>query len=197
MHNKALWLSLACVFVGVGPVWGGSVDLAVDNVGLSIGNSKHFTGLRINFSDERVERVNGINLTLWKPGDNPHAEIQGLQLGLVGIDARELRGIMLTGVGLGAERVAGVAVGLIGIGGETSVTGIGIGGVGLGGGDLNGIMLGGVGLGADDLSGIGVGGLGVGGDNMKGLFAGAPTISYGTPLRRSTSSMPRLRKWLR
>ena len=147
MYRKALWLSFVCVLLAAAPGWGGSIDLAIDNVGLSFGNSKQFTGVRINLTDERVDQIRGINLTLWKPGHNPWAEIHGLQLGLVGIDARVLNGIMLTGVGLGAERVSGVAVGLIGIGGETSITGIGIGGIGLGGGNLNGIMLGGIGLG--------------------------------------------------
>ena len=52
-----------------------SLDLAVDHVGLSFGNSPRHTGLRFNLRDENVRRINGINATFWMPGDSPRGEI--------------------------------------------------------------------------------------------------------------------------
>src|SRR5439155_680877 len=53
---------------GPPPTW--HVDLAIHNTGLSIGNSTTFTGLRLNWRDYRLDRIHGINVTLWKPGDH-------------------------------------------------------------------------------------------------------------------------------
>ena len=62
--------------------------------GLSIGNSSYFNGVRINFSDRFVNRINGINITFWpdrsqsfKKWYNNEAEyfsqINGISLGNV------------------------------------------------------------------------------------------------------------------
>ena len=40
-----------------------SLDITVQGVGLSIGNSKRAHGLRLNVVDRDVKNVNGINLT--------------------------------------------------------------------------------------------------------------------------------------
>ena len=40
-----------------------SINFPTSKFGLSIGNSKNFTGLRINFSDRQVEKINGLNIT--------------------------------------------------------------------------------------------------------------------------------------
>ena len=60
-----------------------SLDLTVGDAGLSIGNSARLKGLRINWSDRGVEQVDGVNLTLWRPRENPDFIMNGLALGLV------------------------------------------------------------------------------------------------------------------
>jgi hypothetical protein len=107
-----------------------SLDLTVNGVGLSIGNSRRVTGLRINWRDEGLERVNGINLTLWAPRENPRAVIDGLALGLVAPQAAEING---------------AAIGLVASVTERSMTGIDIGGVAtVSNGAVRGINLGGL-----------------------------------------------------
>ena len=69
-----------------------SLDLAINNVGLSIGNSRRHTGLRLNWRDEGLIRANGINATLWMPGDSPRGEINGVSVGLVAPGAARLNG---------------------------------------------------------------------------------------------------------
>ena len=44
-----------------------SLDLTSDGFGISIGNSRGVDGLRLNFRDDDLEWVNGINFTLWRP----------------------------------------------------------------------------------------------------------------------------------
>ena len=41
-----------------------SLDLTVNDVGISIGDSRRVTGLRINYRDRRMEEVNGVNITV-------------------------------------------------------------------------------------------------------------------------------------
>src|SRR5437667_6324389 len=79
----------------------GLLNLGVNHVGISLGNSARWTGLRINFRDRGVRQVNGINLTLWKAAKNAnrYAEINGLAVGLVGPEGGRLTGITLGVVG--------------------------------------------------------------------------------------------------
>ena len=42
-----------------------SLDLTVNHTGISIGDSREVTGLRLNFRDTRLKRVDGMNITLW------------------------------------------------------------------------------------------------------------------------------------
>lgn len=104
-----------------------SLDIALDGYGLSIGNSKHFTGVRINAVDREVERINGLNLTLWNPGENPDAVYNGIALGLIGTKSRLINGIALSGIGINAsESVRGIAAGTLGVGAR-NFTGIALG----------------------------------------------------------------------
>ena len=50
-----------------------SLDVALGGYGLSFGNSRRITGVRVNLIDHQVERVTGLNLTLWTPKANPNA----------------------------------------------------------------------------------------------------------------------------
>ncbi|HUV35853.1 MAG TPA: hypothetical protein VMX58_02830, partial [Patescibacteria group bacterium] len=63
---------------------GRSLDLAVGGYGISLGNSKRFRGLRINAVDRDVENVIGVNVTLWRPDENPDAVVHGIAVGLYG-----------------------------------------------------------------------------------------------------------------
>lgn len=169
--------------------------------GIGFGNLSKFTGIRFNFKDKNVERINGINVTVWS-ANNDNAQtgtVNGIALGLPmamgaenqygiglaigGVGAtRNLAGINIAGLGVGAgESVSGFNLGGLGVGAGGDLTGINIGGLGAGaGGDVKGINLGGLGVGAGgDLIGFNFGGLGVGsggkvsGINLGGLGVGA------------------------
>jgi hypothetical protein len=167
----ALSLAAACIFAAP-HARAESLDIAVHHVGLSFGNSKRFTGLRFNFVDERVERINGVNVTFWKPGKSPGGTVNGLSLALVGTGIATMNGLNLAVVGASADRIAGVSVGLIGVAAEERATGISVGGIGLGGGRFTGIMVGGIGIGADAIKGIGVALIGIGADDVDGAVLG-------------------------
>ena len=97
--------------------WAQSLDIGPAGYGLSIGNSSRFTGLRINAVDRQVEQVNGLNLTLWNPGENPEAVYNGIAVGLIGTKSRWINGIALSGIGVNArEHLRGIAVGTLGVG---------------------------------------------------------------------------------
>jgi hypothetical protein len=196
-------LTLALLMTAAaGSAWGGqSLDIPSKTWGISFGNSKSFTGLRFNFRDSQVQRVNGLNLTLWQPRkDNKDAVIQGLsfgtlpgggylrgiQLGILGVSAeKELKGISLglLGAGCGGD-VVGLTAGGLGAGCGGSITGLNLGGLGIGAGkDVTGTTIGGPGAGAGgSMKGVNIGGVGVGagerltGLTLGGLAAGAPEV---------------------
>ena len=60
----------------------GSVKLAVGNVGIGIGDVRRLDGLRINFRDRHLERIRGLNATLWAPHDGSEGRVIGIALGL-------------------------------------------------------------------------------------------------------------------
>ena len=64
---------LIFMFVEVDFLFGQSLDIPVKGYGISFGNSKKFTGLRFNFRDKRVDRIDGMNITLWKADENEDA----------------------------------------------------------------------------------------------------------------------------
>jgi hypothetical protein len=143
-----------------------SLDLTVRNVGVSIGDSRRITGVRINFRDRRMERVNGLNITIWTPYE-ANGGVNGIALGVPAT---------------GARRINGLAAGVAGVATEDRIRGIGVGGLGLGsGGGLSGIMIGGLGAGTGgDIEGIGIGGIGLGGGgDMRGLMIGGIGVGGG------------------
>ena len=144
--------------------------------GIGFGNSKRFTGIRFNFRDSGVERVDGINFTLWQPRDQERgAEVNGLSLGLIPGGGR-MRGIQLGVLGVAAtESMSGLSIGLLGCGAGGDMTGINFGGLGCGaGGSVRGINIGLLGMGAgEELWGINIGGLGCGaGERVAGISIG-------------------------
>ena len=138
-----------------------SLDLTINNTGLSIGDSRFVRGIRLNFRDRNLDRVEGINATIWAPYDDARGGvIKGIALGLP-----------LTG----AQRISGAGIGIFGVGAEEEFTGLGLGGFGVGaGGDVKGILVGGFGVGAGgDITGLTIGGFGAGsGGNVRGITIG-------------------------
>ena len=153
-----------------------SLDLTVNDVGISIGDSRRVTGLRINYRDRRMEEVNGINITAWVPYEQNRGTVRGLALGLPATGAHRLDGIALGIIGAGVgEDMRGLLIGGIGGGIGDDLVGIAAGGIGMGiGNDLHGVGLGGIGMGiGNDLKGIGIGGIGMGiGRDLQGIAIG-------------------------
>jgi hypothetical protein len=167
-----------------------SLDIPVKGYGISFGNSKKFSGFRLNFRDQHVEEINGMNVTLWPAKENNDAivnglsvgvmpvagKLQGLQIGAVGVGGRDISGINLGGLGVGSDgSLNGISIGGIGAGAGNNLTGISIGGLGAGAGnEIKGIVIGGLGAGAgNNCTGIIIGGLGAGaGNNMTGITIG-------------------------
>lgn len=160
-----------------------SLDLTVHDVGISIGDSRRVTGLRINFRDLRMEEVTGINITLWTPYERNHGIVRGLALGIPATGAERIDGIAAGIFGVGAgQSIRGLALGGIGLGAGEDIHGIALGGIGMGvGEDLDGLALGGVGMGVGrDLHGIAIGGIGAGiGEDMHGLAIGGIGVGVG------------------
>jgi hypothetical protein len=175
---------------------GCSLDLAVKNIGLSFGNSRRFNGLRLNLVDDGVEEMNGVNVTLWKPGRNPDAAMRGLMLGLVAINAADLRGVSIGGLAVvGESCVEGISIAGLASVAEGSITGISIAGLAsVAEGNMAGISLAGLasvteksmtgisiaGLAAvaeRSMTGISVAGLAIAGeDEINGLAASLGSI---------------------
>ena len=129
MQLRALFLVLATACL---PAFGEaqSLDLTINNTGLSIGDSRFVRGVRLNFRDRNLERVDGINATIWTPYEDARGGVvRGLALGLP-----------VTG----ARRIKGLGIGVFGVGADEDFTGLGLGGFGLGaGGEVKGILIGG------------------------------------------------------
>ncbi len=152
-----------------------SLDIGANNTGISIGDSKRWTGLRLNVVDSRLEKMDGVNITVWSPRKNSHGVVRGIAIGAPFGGAERFEGIAVGG-GFGANgSMRGASVSLVGGGSGGDISGIHLAGVGFGsGGGMHGITVAGVGAGTGgDISGIAVGGIGVGsGGNGRGLLVG-------------------------
>jgi hypothetical protein len=145
-----------------------AINLTAGGVGISIGNSRAVTGIRLNLVDHQVERVTGLNLTLWVPKRNPELVVTGAAVGLVGPRAKRIEGVALGGVGVYAtERLDGVSAGGLMVLSRNEINGIAAGGLAT--------------VAAERLRGIGVAGLATVGDHgIDGLAAaGLVTLSEG------------------
>lgn len=154
-----------------------SVGIMVNDVGLSIGDSEKVTGIRLNYRDRNMRRVNGINATIWTPYDPMMGDVYGYAVGLPLTGARNITGIGWGLFGVGAEQdMAGLAWGGIGVGAGRDLSGVMVGGIGAGSGrDISGVVIGGIGAGAGrDMAGLAIGGIGVGagGDVVGIMLAG-------------------------
>jgi hypothetical protein len=153
-----------------------AVDLTVGGVGVSIGNSRRVTGIRINAVDHQVEQVNGLNLTLWVPRRNPELVVNGAAVGLVGPRARRITGIGLGGLGVvTSEQMNGLGVGGLLVLSQNQINGIAAGGLAaVAEQRLRGIALGGLAaVGDHGIDGVAAGGIvSLAEGNVNGITAG-------------------------
>jgi hypothetical protein len=173
-------LRLAAQSVDSSP--GSSLDIGWNGIGISFGNSARWTGLRFNWRDRYLERIDGLNLTLWKPGDAVGGEINGIALGFLGPRAGRLRGLSAGLIGVFPEREAiGITIGGLGVVSEGRLTGLNLGLLGLvSEGTVDGINLAGLGIvtegGTRGLSAAGLGLVSEG--TLSGVnFAGLGLVS--------------------
>lgn len=125
---------------------GKALNLPFRKFGISIGNSYRFNGIRFNFADSNVQRINGLNLTLWtkyKSVYNKDATINGISIGVFPTVKRmQPVNIFILGAA-GVEYLNGISVAGIGIA-SSNLNGIGIGGAMLGGEKINGLTFSGL-----------------------------------------------------
>jgi hypothetical protein len=125
---------------------GKALNIPFRKYGVSFGNSHEFNGIRFNYADRDVKRINGINITLWsalKTALNPDAVVNGLSIGTV-VNARKIQplGIFILGAA-GCETVSGLSFAGIGIA-AGSLNGISVCGIMSGGERINGLTLAGL-----------------------------------------------------
>jgi hypothetical protein len=173
-----------------------ALNLGISGVGLSIGNSRRWAGLRINWQDNAVDRVDGINVTLWNAKHNEDMEVNGLALGVAGPVGGRFNGVTIGLVGAVAERgfngitLAGIGavsngdmqwVNISGLGtvANRSMRGLTLAGLGVvANGEMQGINISGLGTVANgNLWGLNLGGLAVvGNGSVRGISAGGLAV---------------------
>jgi hypothetical protein len=170
------------------------VNIPSKTWGIGFGNSPRFTGIRFNFADKNIEKINGINVSIWarKNFGDETGSINGISLGVpLAVGAANRNGINLGIFGVGAaEKLRGFNLGLLGLGAGDEVAGINIGGLGLGsGGSVKGINIGGLGVGAGgSISGLSASLIAVGsggsvtGFNIAGIAVGGGGVISGINL---------------
>ena len=155
---------------------GKALNIPFRKYGVSIGNSYEFTGIRINFADNNVRKVNGLNVTGWfKMFKNQNAIVNGISIGVMPV-AGTLQPINIGIIGLGTENHSnGLTIGGLVIGGD--VNGLSLSGLIIMAdgtkGKMSGVALSGIVIGSESaINGLAVGGLAVGTDgNINGLTA--------------------------
>ena len=191
--NKSLVLCIVILLMGISYLSaqdtlsnGKALNFPARKYGISIGNSYEFTGIRINFADENVKRINGLNVTFWlKMAKNQNAVVNGISIGVIPT-AGSMRPINLGLLGVGAHNnlywlsISGF---IIGSGGN--INGLCVSGL-LAGADgddsvISGIVISGIGIGAHKaINGLAVGGFAVGTNgNINGVASSLAYISAG------------------
>jgi hypothetical protein len=93
-----LWVAISGIILFPSGGKSQALNIPTQTAGISIGNSKLFNGLRFNFRDRNVEKINGVNITLWQSKQNKDARVNGISLGVLPT-AGYLRGINLGIIG--------------------------------------------------------------------------------------------------
>ncbi len=91
--------------------------------GISFGNSTRFDGLRFNIIDKDIDRINGINISVWGAKDDSRhtGTANGISLGIP--------------VAMGTSNRHGINIGIFGAGARNNIKGINLGGLGVGAGN--------------------------------------------------------------
>jgi hypothetical protein len=180
LHRLPLFVLLAGLLVsapaavgqvpdgGEGP--GGGVLLGWGEVGIGIGHVPRVTGLRLNWQDRELDRIRGVNLTLWRPAEGVGGRVDGLALGLMPA----------------AGRIRGVGAGLLAVLGEEHSSGVQMAGLAsVSGGTLRGVSLGGLAaIGGDRLHGFSAAGLAaISEGSMEGAHGAGLAVVAGGAMR--------------
>lgn len=190
-------VALMSILLSALVVAGGSdaaTNLGVGGAGISFGNSTDWRGLRFNFVDRGVIRVEGVNLiAAGSETGNPDARYRGLTVGLYsgmgrsfsgitiapGIQGKSISGLSLSLVQQAKDRLAGIHVSGVILGSDDFHVDSRIQGLTVGGfcvmtsGSISGITVGGVFVGArKSVSGVSVGGFTVATPKATGLTLG-------------------------
>jgi hypothetical protein len=173
---------LAALLLFLQPVsaWAdGGWNFPGDTWGISLGNSKRFTGFRFNFADKDVEHATGLNVTLGMPWEGRHytkpaGEFSGLNIGLLGPVGKQYNGITAGFIMISAEDLNGLAIGP-GILFDKHLQGLALGLVYVDGqfAAIDGLALAGLAVRADRLRGISIGLVGNRIYEVTGLVLGA------------------------
>ncbi len=146
---------------------GKALNFPTKKVGISIGNSYEFTGIRINLADKNVKTINGLNITFWfKYCKNMNAVVNGISLGIIPT----------------AGTMQFVNLGLLGVGAANNLNGVSVGGIVIGsGGNINGFSLSGLITMADGdnsvVSGVAISGISIGAHKaINGLALGGIAV---------------------
>lgn len=153
--------------------WG----LPSETWGIGFGNSRRFTGLRLNLADKDVERITGLNVTLSVPLDGRHygrpaGTFNGVHVGGLGPLGGDLNGLTLSATITRAVRYDGIVLAPCMINDE------GVRGVAAGilldayGTDFDGVALAGLVTRADRFRGVAVSGFGNAVELFRGLSVG-------------------------
>jgi len=170
---------------------GKSINFPTKKYGISIGNSYEFTGIRINFADKNVKRINGLNITFWlKKFQNYGAAVNGISIGVIpNCGSMQPLNIGLLGLGTSQNNMNGISIGGFLIGSGGSINGLCISGlVTMADGDssvISGIGISGIGLAAEKaVNGIAIGGLAVGSEEeINGIASSLAYLSGGKNFR--------------
>jgi hypothetical protein len=170
---------------------GKALSIPAKKFGISIGNSHEFTGIRMNFADKDVKKINGINLTLWfSKFQNEDAVVNGISFGVIPTaGAMQPINIGLLGVGTADHNLNGLSLGGIVIGSGGNINGISVSGIitmadGENSG-ISGLALSGIGLGAKrSMNGLMIAGFAIGTEeNINGFAASLAYVSADSTYR--------------
>lgn len=116
-----------------------TLRFTIGDYGVSFGNVPRNIGLRLNFSDSGIQKIIGLNFTLWRPGENYNSSISGLSIGLFP-SARIIEGIALGLISVNAHKnLYGLNLGCGYLNSGNGIHGINIGGFFINGNKLGGI----------------------------------------------------------
>jgi hypothetical protein len=191
---KQAILSISFLILGFSPVIsqdtipdGKAFNFPTKKNGISFGNSSEFNGIRINFADHNVRKINGLNVTFWlKMYQNQEAIVNGVSVGVIPT-AKNMQpiNIGLLGVGASPGNVNGLTIGGFVIGSGGNINGLSVSGLlTMADSDssaISGVVISGIGVGANHaINGLVLAGLGIGTEgSINGIAASLLWINGG------------------